>query len=139
MVGALARLNLAKNNLCEATKQSLGATLDLFPSKNIFHNNLAQAIEILHCLDEAKEILTHQIFGPEPIIKQPARNQVGIGVIEAPRGTLYHKMEINAAGMVQQGEIVVPTGQNQVGIEKNIGFLVQGLIDQKSSKKTNRP
>ncbi len=135
MVGALARMNIAKNKLHPATIATLGATLDIFPSTDIFHNNLAQAIEILHSVDDAIDILGSFKFIAEPVIKAEPRQAVGIGVIEAPRGTLYHKIELNASGIVERGEIVVPTGQNQVNIEEDIFRLVQDLIPETPKEK----
>jgi coenzyme F420-reducing hydrogenase alpha subunit len=60
---------------------------------------------------------------------------VGIGVVEAPRGTLYHKIIIDGNGKVKEGEVVVPTGQNQLNIERDIGILVQKLLDESDSAK----
>lgn len=125
MVGALARMNLAKDRLHPKTKEALGATLDRFPSTDIFLNNLAQAIEILHSIDDAIEILTTREIKSEPVVKVPYREAVGVGVVEAPRGTLYHKVHVGADGIVKEGEIVVPTGQNQLNIEEDIANLVQ--------------
>ena len=130
MVGSLARLNLAKDKLHPRTKETLGATLDLFPSTDIYLNNLAQAIEILHSIDDTIEIFRAHEFAPEPVIKVPYKESVGIGVIEAPRGTLYHKVHVGADGVVKDGEIVVPTGQNQINIEEDIFRLVQELIPE---------
>ena len=128
MVGALARMNLAKANLHPATIATLGSRLDRFPSTDVFDNNLAQAIEILHCIDDSLEILRSTTFTPEPVIKKPNRDAVGIGVVEAPRGTLYHKIELGSDGIVKTGEIVVPTGQYQINIEEDIATLVNGLL-----------
>ena len=128
MVGAMARLNLAKDRLHPRSKNSLGETLDIFPSTNIFHNNLAQAIEILHCVDHSIEILTKHEFKSEPIIKAANREAIGIGVIEAPRGTLYHKVSVGADGLIKEGGVVVPTGQNQINIEEDIWRMVEELI-----------
>ncbi|MBU1034419.1 MAG: nickel-dependent hydrogenase large subunit [Patescibacteria group bacterium] len=135
MVGALARMNLAKDTLHPTTIDSLGKTLDLFPSIDIFHNNLAQAVEILHSIDDAIEILSSYKFKSEPIIKKPAREAVGVGVIEAPRGTLYHKINLKSDGIVQGGEVVVPTGQNQINIEEDIACLVQNLLPKATKDK----
>mgnify|MGYP001605980019 CR=1 FL=1 len=134
MVGSLARMNLAKDNLNERTKKTLGDTLNLFPSTNVYLNNLAQAIEILHSVDESLDILNQNEFKPEPVIKAPFRDAVGIGVIEAPRGTLYHKIVLGADGIVKEGEIIVPTGQNQINIETDIGVLVNDLLEKKTFK-----
>lgn len=125
MVGALARMNVAKDKLHPSAKASLGETLELFPSTDIFHNNLAQAIEILHSVDESIDILTHNTFAPEPLVKVPMRDSVGIGVVEAPRGTLYHKVVLGADGLIKEGEVIVPTGQNQKNIETDVGRLVE--------------
>jgi len=135
MVGALARMNLAKNLLHPLTKEALGATLDLFPSTDIFRNNLAQAIEILHALDRSIELLRVNNFVPESVIKKPPRESVGVGVIEAPRGTLYHKIFLGSDGVVKKGEIVVPTGQNQVNIEEDIYHLVNELLPDAPKEK----
>jgi sulfhydrogenase subunit alpha len=130
MVGALARVNLAKNLLHPKTKESAAEALNLFPSTDIYYNNLAQAIEILHSVDESIDILSRNKFAHEDIIKGEIKNNVvGIGVIEAPRGTLYHKIIIGEDGKVTGGEVVVPTGQNQINIQRDIGVLVQNILD----------
>lgn len=134
MVGALARLNLAKDRLHPRTKETLGALLDIFPSTDIYHNNLAQAIEILHSIDDSIEILSTTTFTPEPVIKVTSKAGVGIGVIEAPRGTLYHKVRIDDKGIVIEGEVIVPTGQNQVNIEEDIWRLVEELLAKDTPK-----
>lgn len=128
MVGALARMNLAKNLLHPNTKASAKEAISVFPSADIFHNNLAQAIEILHSIDESIEILGNHSFAPEPIVKGENREAVGVGVIEAPRGTLYHKVVLGEDGIVKEGEVIVPTGQNQINIELDIGKLVEQLL-----------
>ncbi|MEK7501729.1 MAG: nickel-dependent hydrogenase large subunit [Patescibacteria group bacterium] len=134
MVGALARINLAKDKLHSKTKESAAEALKLFPSTDIYHNNLAQAIEILHSIDESIDILSNNVFKPEPLVKAPMRAAVGMGVIEAPRGTLYHKIIINDEGIVEDGEVIVPTGQNQVNIERDVGFIVEKLINDNTPK-----
>ncbi|MFA4936828.1 MAG: nickel-dependent hydrogenase large subunit [Patescibacteria group bacterium] len=128
MVGALARINLAKDSLHTKTKASLTEVLKRFPSTNIFDNNLAQAIEILHCLDHSVEILENYSFNQEQPVPPTQIEGVGIGVIEAPRGTLYHKVIIDKQGVVTEGEIVVPTGQNQINIEQDMARLVEELL-----------
>ena len=50
-------------------------------------------------------------------------------MIEAPRGTLYHKMSLDDKGIVTGGDIVVPTGQNQCNIEADVARLVEELFE----------
>jgi coenzyme F420-reducing hydrogenase alpha subunit len=134
MVGALARINLAKDLLHPRTQESAKSALAIFPSTNIYHNNLAQAVEILHSVDDAIEILSGHEFAPETVITKPPQEAVGIGVIEAPRGTLYHKVELGSDGIVKGGEVIVPTGQNQINMEEDIARLVEDLLPTKSKE-----
>jgi coenzyme F420-reducing hydrogenase alpha subunit len=119
-VGALSRLNLGKEYLHPNTLKDCSDMLDKFPSKNAYDNNLAQAVEILHCIDKSIEILKTlhiQKEAPVPIVRKKG---TGIGVIEAPRGMLFYKLEIDETGKVSNADLIVPTGQNQIGIEKTL-------------------
>lgn len=135
MVGALARLNLGKANLHPKTKMDAKNFLGTFPSDNIFHNNLAQAIEILHVIDKTTDIIDslNVIADEKPFPITPSES-TGVGVIEAPRGTLYHKYEIDSQGVVKKAEIIVPTGQNQVLMEKGIYEQTEKLLLDDSDK-----
>ena len=128
MVGALARMNLAADKLHPQTRKDAEQTLKRFPSTDIYHNNLAQAVEILHCIDHAAEILSSSKFITEAPVKFADHEGVGVGVVEAPRGTLYHKISVASDGKVKMGEIVVPTGQNQINIEEDLAKIIQGLL-----------
>lgn len=128
MVGALARMNIAKDRLHLKTIESCKDALELFPSTNIFHNNLAQAIEIVHSVDESIDMLKNNKIEKEEVIKKPYREATGIGVVEAPRGALYHKVHVGEDGKILDGEVIVPTGQNQINIEEDAGRLVEQLV-----------
>src|SRR3712207_4704903 len=98
LVGALARINLNRVLLHPRTKADVASYLSAFPSNNVYHNNLAQAIEILQCVDNAIDILrTIQLVDEEPV-RKPAQSGTGVGLIEAPRGLLYHMAEVNEIG-----------------------------------------
>ena len=135
MVGALARLNLSKQSLHAKTKIDAGEYLSMFPSSNIFHNNLAQAVEILHVIDTSADIINslNEIKDEKPANITPEES-VGVGVIEAPRGTLFHKYMIDPQGLVKKAEIIVPTGQNQVLMEKGIYEQTERLLSEGSDK-----
>jgi sulfhydrogenase subunit alpha len=119
-VGSLARINFNKDLLNQSTKEDVAFYLNVFPSNNIYHNNLAQAIEILQCVDEAIEIINNiTIKDEKPIAKQYIAGE-GVGVIEAPRGTLYHSVKINEKGIIEDYDVIVPTAQNQINIENDL-------------------
>jgi sulfhydrogenase subunit alpha len=129
MVGALSRLMLNEDALHPNTKRDAAEALDIFPSQNIFHNNLAQAVEMLHAVDASIDLISkYQGLDEKPLPISP-KETTGIGIIEAPRGTLFHKVEINKEGKVVKSNVIVPTYQNQVGIEKSIRDYVGAHLD----------
>lgn len=120
LVGSLARVNFNKDLLHPRTKQDAAKYLSVFPSHNIYHNNLAQAIEILHCVDDAIDILKTIHIIPEKPVKTPLRPGWGIGVVEAPRGILYHYVKVSDQGIIEDYDVIVPTSQNQITIENDL-------------------
>jgi coenzyme F420-reducing hydrogenase alpha subunit len=130
MVGALARMNLNREKLHKETKRDLAKYLRMFPSENIYHNNLAQAIEIMHCIDHSIEILESSDFKKEPDKKVKIKEGKGVGVIEAPRGTLYYAIDLDKDGKILYGNLVIPTAQNQIKMENDIRTLVSRNLDK---------
>jgi len=128
MVGALARMNLNRGSLHRDTRKDVSKWLKAFPTKNIFRNNLAQAIEILHAIDASVEALETMDFKQEPVKEHKAKAGIGVAAIEAPRGTLYYMVDVGADGLVRDGNLVIPTQQNQVNMEKDMKTLVQSNI-----------
>ena len=131
MVGALARLNQNKKNLHKETKKDVDTRM--FPSFNVFHNNLAQAVEILHCIDTSIELLESKDFKKEKPVAPEKKSGEGVGVVEAPRGLLYHYVKIKNEKVVK-AKVIVPSSQNQIKMEKDIGMLVESMLP-KSGKK----
>jgi coenzyme F420-reducing hydrogenase alpha subunit len=120
LVGALARLNLNRDVLHFRTRADAEPYLSAFPSNNVYHNNLAQAIEVLQCVDEAIDILRAIRIADDEPVRRPAQAGTGMGVIEAPRGLLYHMVRVDEEGMVESYDVIVPTAQNQINIENDL-------------------
>jgi len=129
-VGSLSRINLNKDLLNKRTVADIGQYLSVFPSDNIYHNNLAQAIEILHCIDDAIEILGSIKLVDEKPVVQPHVAGTGVGVIEAPRGTLYHLAQTDEQGMITNYDVIVPTAQNQINIENDLKKYFEQNLDK---------
>lgn len=137
LVGALARINLNRDLLLPRTQSDLTEYLKIFPSNNIFHNNLAQAIEILQCVDEAIDILkTIKIADEKPIRKAPVAG-LGVGLVEAPRGLLYHMAKVNEKGLIEDYDVIVPTAQNQIQIENDLKDYFNKNLDKEESQLHN--
>lgn len=130
LVGSLARINLNKDLLNPRTKKDIEEYLKMFPSNNIHHNNLAQAIEILQSVDDAIDILKNIKIVDEKPVRVPKRAGVGVGVIEAPRGILYHMAKVNEKGMIEDFDVIVPTSQNQITIEKDLKKYFNENLDK---------
>jgi sulfhydrogenase subunit alpha len=136
MVGALARINLNKEHLNKNTKRDVAKYLKVFPSNCIFKNNLAQAIEMLQEADNSIELLEQleKNLKKEKIVPIKPREGVGIGVVEAPRGTLYYKLEIDSKGIIKQADLVIPTQQNIIHLQKDISKYVEELLKKNIPK-----
>ena len=135
MVGALARMNINRQKMTEETKKIVKEFSLKFPSHSSFMNNTAQAVEIYNCLDSTIRLIDELKLRHEeiPKLKRP-KNEDGIGVTEAPRGTLYHGYKISKEGIVKDGNIIVPTSQNARAIEKDIEHYIPSLLDLPQEK-----
>lgn len=132
VVGSLARLNLNRGALNKRTRDVFPSFLSVFPSKNIYHNNLAQALEILHSIDSAAEILESAEFKQEPLPEPslPTSEAYGLAVLEAPRGTLFYTIKIQPDGKVSWGEIITPSSQNQISMTEDLKVLIPQHLDK---------
>lgn len=133
-VGALARINLNQKAL-EPAALDLVQELGLkFPSHRVFDNNLAQAIELLHLFDSSIRILKDFKLQKESAQQIRPCDSTGIGVTEAPRGTLYHEYKFDSKGIVQRANIIVPTNQNAHTIESDLAEFIPSLLDLPQEK-----
>lgn len=132
MVGSLARINLNADQLHAHTKLDLSSILSRFPSNNIYDNNLAQAIEIVDSIDRALDLLKSDLSYAPPIPPSQKTGH-GLGIIEAPRGTLYHTAQV-VEQIIDRYEVIVPTGQNQINIENDLKVLIEQNLDLEESQ-----
>src|SRR5215203_2818307 len=130
LVGALARINLNRDLLHPRTKADAAFALSAFPSNNVYHNNLAQAIEVLHCVDDAIDVSRTMELADEQPIRAQSQAGTGVGLIEAPRGLLYHMAKINEDGIVEDYDVIVPTAQNQINIENDLKDYFDENLDK---------
>jgi len=134
MVGALSRMNVNKDTLEGGTRKDLGKHLKAFPSDDVFRNNLAQAIEVVHCIDSSLDLLERLDLQEEKRKVVKPFKSVGVNAIEAPRGTLYYKLDIDDSGRISAADLVIPTSQNQLKMNRDIAALVQKLIEEGKSQ-----
>lgn len=118
MSGALARLNLKFDKLNDKTKALAGKIGFTVPDHNPFHNNIAQALETHHFVEECISLLRKLDLKEEDRIRKIAHGEGG-AMTEAPRGILYHWYRINRRGVVEKANIVTPTSHNFANIERD--------------------
>lgn len=129
LVGPLARLNLNADRLPPELRALLTQVGFHLPSRNMFHSVIARAVEIYYALWEASRLLQDYAEPNVASIAPTPRAGVGYGATEAPRGVLWHRYELDAAGEVVSARIVPPTSQNQARIEADLREAIeaQGL------------
>ncbi|NNJ05314.1 Ni/Fe hydrogenase subunit alpha, partial [Streptomyces sp. PKU-MA01144] len=98
--------------------------------RNPYKSILVRAVEVLYAVEEALRIIAAYERPARPYVEVPARAGVGHGATEAPRGLLYHRYTLDAAGRVADACIVPPTAQNQGAIEEDLRRLVQAGLDR---------
>lgn len=131
LVGPLARLNLNADHLPQAVQTLLRDVGVSLPSVNTFHSMLARAIEIYYALLEAQRILREYQLPLRSDVDVTPRAGVGYAATEAPRGTLWHRYELDNKGDVISARIVPPTSQNQARIEQDLRWaLTPDLLEQ---------
>ena len=128
LVGPLARYNLNFDRLSplaqDAAQQvGLGSVC-----RNPFQSILVRSVEILYACDEALRLLASYEPPEYPAVALGPRTATGYGCTEAPRGILYHRYALDAAGTILDARIVPPTSQNQKRIEQDLAhFVAQSL------------
>lgn len=97
---------------------------------NPFNNNLAQAIEILHYLEEIVKLINNladtDLNKAKGIVNLPLskKQSRGEAYLEAPRGVLFHQVALNSQGKIIDYNIVPPTQINLASLEKEAQLLV---------------
>jgi NAD-reducing hydrogenase large subunit len=122
-VGPLARLNVADQLGTAAADAELAdyrARLGRYPSSS-FQYHWARLIEILHCIDMLEDLLSDpSILGTDIRARAAINRQEGVGVSEAPRGTLYHHYRVDSDGIVQWVNLVIATGHNNLAMNRAV-------------------
>ncbi len=96
---------------------------------NPFRSILVRGLETLWAIEEAQRIIAGYRPPLAPAMKVPAVAGVGHGCTEAPRGVLYHRYQIDAAGTIIDAVIMPPTSQNLDAIETDLRDFVASHLD----------
>ena len=123
LVGPLARYQLNFDQLSPWVREA-AREAGLGPAcRNPFQSIVVRSLEILYACDEALRIIEEYQMPESPAIEVQPRAGTGYGCTEAPRGILYHRYQLDDAGVIVDAKIVPPTSQNQKMIEEDLWQL----------------
>ena len=122
-VGPLARLNVADHCGTPRADQELAEFQELQRTAVLssFHYHHARLIEILYCVERIEQLLNHpEILSKHVRAVARPNAQEGVGVAEAPRGTLFHHYKIDDQGLMRWVNLIIATGQNNLAMNKSV-------------------
>jgi coenzyme F420-reducing hydrogenase alpha subunit len=96
---------------------------------NIYWSVMARAIELLHAIAEAIDIIDAYRPPIEARVAWTPKPGVAAWATEAPRGLLFHRYEVDEAGRITAAQIVPPTSQNQAAIEADLVVAAKEVLD----------
>jgi F420-non-reducing hydrogenase large subunit len=131
-VAPLARLNVATGM---ATPKAQVAFEEYFktmggkPVHQTLANHWARAIEMIYAAERIQELVNDPEITGKDIRTIPRRvPSKGFGVVEAPRGTLFHQYETDERGLITKANLIVATQNNSARIAMSVDKAAKGLI-----------
>jgi len=130
-VGPLARLNI-----CDTLDTPLGAQewaefreLDRGPALSSFYYHYARLIELLYALEKTEQLLNApDILDTHVRAHASANNSEGVGVSEAPRGTLIHHYKVDRDGLITWANLIIATGHNNAAMNRGVLQVARHFI-----------
>lgn len=131
-VGPLARLNVADQ--CGTAEAD--AELKEFHQRfgvvahSAFLYHYARLVEIVYALERIETLLADpQILETHVRATAQVNALEGVGMIEAPRGTLIHHYKVNEEGAITWANLIVATGHNNLAIGRSVQQVSEHFID----------
>jgi NAD-reducing hydrogenase large subunit len=130
-VGPLARLNVAQRmgvpkadaELKLFKKLGRGAVTSSF----LYH--YARLIEILAGLELVERYMDDPELSSDYLRADAGINNLrGVGVSEAPRGTLFHDYTVDRNGLLQKVNLIVATGQNNLAMNQTVAQIARHYV-----------
>jgi len=127
-VGPLARLNTATfidTPLAEIERKEFRAVTAGKPNNITMAYHWARMIELLHSMEKIQELLNDKDLQGTDLVVKGERREVGIGLIEAPRGTLFHHYKVDKNDLVTQANLIVSTTNNNEPMNRAVAKVAQ--------------
>ncbi len=131
-VGPLGRLNVADGcdtPLADREFSEFKALGDHGVIAGSLYYHYARLIEMLNCAEKIKSLLQDEtICGKDIWVESNRLNEEGVGVIEAPRGTLFHHYWVDRGGRIRRANLIVATGHNNLAMNRAVYEVAREFI-----------
>lgn len=127
-VGPLARMNTADfipSPLAQKEFEEFKAYTNGKQNGMTMHNHWARLIEILHSAEVMKELLESPEITDGELVVKGDRQESGVGMIEAPRGTLIHHYDVNDQDQITMANLIVSTTHNNKPMNKAVDMIAR--------------
>jgi F420-non-reducing hydrogenase large subunit len=122
-VGPTARMNVNKRAATEFADKELEEFKRKFgsPACATLLFDYARLIDLMYACERAKELLEDEsLTRTDTRVKVEPKGGTGIGVVEAPRGTLAHEYVLTSGGRLKNMKLIIPTQVNNAAINLNV-------------------
>ncbi len=131
-VGPLGRLNVCDGidtPLASEALEEFRECGDDLPIDSTMFYHWARMIETLHFVEKVQQLLEDDaITGKDLVRTSKPRNREGIGVTEAPRGTLIHHYWTDCKGAIERINLIVATGHNNLAMNRSVTEIAKKYI-----------
>ena len=130
-VGPLARMNTADfipSPLAQKEFEAFRAYSGGKPSNSSMHMHWARLIEILHAAEMMKELLHDPDLQGSDLVVTGRKQYEGIGLLEAPRGTLFHHYRINEQDQITMANLIVSTTNNNEPMNRAVEEVAKAYL-----------
>ncbi len=131
-VGPLGRINVSEGMATPLANEAYQKMIDTLGGKPVqatlaFH--WARLVELLYAAERLVELASEEtVASPDVRIIPRATPKEGVGVVEAPRGTLLHHYQTDSNGMITRVNLIVGTTNNHAAINLSIRRAAEKLI-----------
>jgi NAD-reducing hydrogenase large subunit len=134
-VGPLARLNTCDfipTPLAQAEFEEYKSLTNGKPNNNCLHYHYARLIELLHSAEMMKDLLNDPDLMEGELVVKGKKASRGVGLLEAPRGTLFHHYEINEDDQIVKANLIVSTTNNNEPMNQSVNYVAHSWMDGKT-------
>ncbi len=130
---------LARVNACDFidTPEAEAARKEFKDVTNGKPNNISMAyhwtrmIEVLHSVEKIKELLHDPDLQKNDLMVTGDRREEGVGLLEAPRGTLFHHYRVNKNDEIEMANLIVSTTSNNEPMNRAVRGVAADYLSGK--------